>query len=225
MKYDETTKTILERSTTNKTFVLYRDKPKVFECNVKVDGANLSKTKARLIINFDDGLSLLYRGVIEQKTGNCQIAIPALKEIPDTDKGHAILEIIAEDTLFESWTAPISVTKFKNVVVEVQDYSEKDNKINVIIERDEDDDYELETQKLAKQRLEKKKLVENDLMIKKKINNHFIKFTKKGQLKEVIKHLEKTNLHPKAITWGKRVFKNETFNSKFFVKLYSKLLK
>jgi len=95
----------------------YRDKSKIFECNVSVDGAKITETKARLVLEFPNDRNLLFYGNI-QENGKCEIVVPALKEI-DECEGTAILEIIAESTYFESWTDNFTLDTNKKVTVEM----------------------------------------------------------------------------------------------------------
>jgi hypothetical protein len=95
----------------------YRDKSKIFECNVSVDGAKISETKARLVLEFPNQRNLLFYGNI-QENGKCEIVVPALKEI-DECEGTAILEVIAETTYFESWTDDFTLDTNKKVTVEM----------------------------------------------------------------------------------------------------------
>ena len=99
----------------------YTDKSKIFECNVSVDNAKISDTKARLVLQFPNKRNLLFYGNI-QEDGKCQIGIPALKEIEDCE-GTAILEVIAETTYFESWKDDFTLTANKRVTVEMVDDS------------------------------------------------------------------------------------------------------
>jgi len=95
----------------------YRDKSKIFECNVSVDGATIAETKARLVLEFPNDRNLLFYGNI-QENGKCEIVVPPLKEI-DECEGTAILEIIAESTYFESWTDDFALDTNKKVTVEM----------------------------------------------------------------------------------------------------------
>lgn len=95
----------------------YTDKTKIFECNISVDNAKLSDTKARLVLEFGNKRNLLFHGVIKPD-GNCEIAVPALKEM-DEGEGTARLEIIAENTFFESWSDKFVLERNKKVTVEM----------------------------------------------------------------------------------------------------------
>lgn len=98
--------------------ILYNDKSKLFECDIKLQGAKLSNTKARLILEFDDGPTVLYAGDINS-LGECKIEIPAIKY--DSKNGQAILEVIAESTVFEPWKSSFIVKRLKQVKVEVKE--------------------------------------------------------------------------------------------------------
>lgn len=100
-------------------YKLYTDKTEIFECKVKIDGASLSNSKARLIIESED-LNLLFNGRIDEQ-GNCKIPIKRLKGIlPESMKGEIKLEVIADDTYFIPWRSEFSVDAAKKVVVEVK---------------------------------------------------------------------------------------------------------
>lgn len=95
----------------------YRDKSKLFECNISVDGAKINETKARLVLEFPNERHLLFHGKID-KNGKCEILIPPLNEMEECE-GSALLEIIAEQTYFESWRDDFTLATNKKVVVEV----------------------------------------------------------------------------------------------------------
>ena len=94
----------------------FKDKPKLFECKLAVEGADLSNTKARLVLQFDNKTNLLFYGEVDDE-GKCKINIPALKENYG-NKGKAILEVIADSTYFESWDDDFNIEASKKVVVE-----------------------------------------------------------------------------------------------------------
>lgn len=97
----------------------FTDKSKLFECNISVDGAKVSETKARLVLEFENNRNLLFHGKINS-SGKCEILVPALKELNES-KGKATLEVIAEQTFFESWNDKFELVQDKSVVVEVFD--------------------------------------------------------------------------------------------------------
>lgn len=95
----------------------YKDKSKLFECNLVIEGAKLNETKARLLLEFPNDRKLIFNGDIDNN-GKCKVLIPALNEM-DECEGTATLEIIAEQTFFESWKDDFKLTQNKKVVVEV----------------------------------------------------------------------------------------------------------
>jgi hypothetical protein len=102
---------------------IFKDKTKLFECNIYVDGTKLSETKARLILEFPNNRNLLFHGDID-KTGKCEITIPALKEMEECS-GRAVLEVIAESSYFETWSDDFELETSKKVRVEMVDKSDK----------------------------------------------------------------------------------------------------
>ena len=114
-------------------YTLYTDKSEDFQCAIDVEGANLSETKARLVLDSDK-LNLLYEGTIDS-SGNCNIPISKLKNVLDEGtKGTMKLEVIAEDTYFSPWEDEFIVDTNKRVTVEVLSSKQtpiKENKITV----------------------------------------------------------------------------------------------
>jgi len=105
-------------------YKLFTDKAELFECDVKVEGTSLSKSKARLVIETQD-YSLLFKGKIGSD-GKCQVPIKKLNGLIDeSSNGQIKLEIIAEDTYFTPWESNFSVEKSKKVTVEVKTQEEK----------------------------------------------------------------------------------------------------
>lgn len=94
----------------------YKDKSKLFECKLAVEGADLSNTKARLVLQFENKTNLLFYGDVDSD-GKCSVVVPPLKENSSL-KGKAILEVIADSTFFESWEDIFEVEASKKVVVE-----------------------------------------------------------------------------------------------------------
>ena len=103
---------------------IYYDKAKEFECRVMVEGASLSSTKARLILQGDK-YNIIYEGKIDSK-GWCTIKINPTKNLFEhNETGKAVLEVIAEDTLFEPWNSKFKVLASKKVTVEVINKNKK----------------------------------------------------------------------------------------------------
>ena len=100
-------------------YKLFTDKPEVFECNIKLEGASLKNSQARLIIETED-INLLFNGSITLD-GKCTIPIKKLKGLLESNsEGQIKLEIIAEDTYFTPWKSKFQVEASKKVTVEVK---------------------------------------------------------------------------------------------------------
>ena len=100
-------------------YKLFTDKSELFECDIKLEGASLSKSSARLVVETQD-YSLMFNGSIS-KGGKCEIPIRKLKGLIDEDTtGNIRLEVIAEDTFFTPWESDFEVETSKKVTVEVK---------------------------------------------------------------------------------------------------------
>lgn len=97
----------------------FTDKSKLFECNISVDGdgATVNETKARLVLEFPNNRNLLFHGTINEY-GKCEVLVPALKELNESE-GNVILEVIADETYFESWNDSFKLEANKKITVEV----------------------------------------------------------------------------------------------------------
>ena len=105
-------------------YKLFTDKSELFECDIKLQGASLKKSKARLVVETQD-YSLMFNGSIS-KGGKCEIPIRKLKGLIDEDTtGNIRLEIIAEDTFFTPWESDFEVETSKKVTVEVKSQTTK----------------------------------------------------------------------------------------------------
>ena len=105
-------------------YKLFTDKSELFECDIKLEGASLSKSKARLVVETSD-YSLLFNGNINS-SGKCEIPIRKLKGLIDENTtGNIRLEVIAEDTFFTPWESDFEVDASKKVTVEVKSQSTK----------------------------------------------------------------------------------------------------
>ena len=100
-------------------YKLFTDKSELFECVIKLQGASLKKSKARLVVETQD-YSLMFNGSISNG-GKCEIPIKKLKGLIDEDTtGNIRLEVIAEDTFFTPWESDFEVETSKKVTVEVK---------------------------------------------------------------------------------------------------------
>ena len=105
-------------------YKLFTDKSELFECDIKLQGASLKKSKARLVVETQD-YSLMFNGSIST-SGKCEIPIRKLKGLIDEDTtGNIRLEVIAEDTFFTPWETNFEVETSKKVTVEVKSQTSK----------------------------------------------------------------------------------------------------
>lgn len=80
-------------------YTIQLDKTNNFECNIKVQGASIKKTKVNLVVESND-YSLKFKGTINED-GKISIPLTKLKGILDENvKGNLYLEVIADDTYF-----------------------------------------------------------------------------------------------------------------------------
>ena len=80
-------------------YTIQLDQTKNFECNLKIQGASLKKSKINMIIEGDD-FDIKLKGTIDS-TGQVTIPVKKLKGILDENvKGNMFLEVIADDTYF-----------------------------------------------------------------------------------------------------------------------------
>ena len=91
-------------------YKLFTDKAELFECDIKVEGTSLSKSKARLVVETSD-YSLMFNGSIDS-SGKCKVPIRKLKGLIDeSSNGSVRLEVIAEDTFFTPWESKFEIQK------------------------------------------------------------------------------------------------------------------
>jgi len=98
-------------------YPVFKDKFENFSCNVMVEGAKLTSTKARLILESDDW-NLVFDGEIDE-TGRCNIPIKKLNILDEGTVGKIRLEVIAENTIFSPWEDNFKVKVDKKVAVQV----------------------------------------------------------------------------------------------------------
>ena len=165
-------------------YKLFTDKSELFECDIKLEGASLSKSKARLVVETSD-YSLLFDGSISSND-KCEIPIRKLKGLIDENTtGNIRLEVIAEDTYFTPWESDFEVDASKKVTVEVKSQQTKKPIV--------------ETKVKVKVKDEKPTLTEKDhvinlfkLLIKEDINVDNISF-KRNELNNIVATYLKEN--------------------------------
>tara|TARA_R110001599_G_scaffold67850_4_gene191330 strand:+ start:6301 stop:6879 length:579 start_codon:yes stop_codon:yes gene_type:complete len=100
-------------------YKLFTDKIENFEARIKLEGASLKKSSARLVVEAEN-FSLLFNGTIDD-SGNVSVPVRRLKGLLDENTSGAIrLEVIAEDTFFTPWESTFSVDTAKSIKVEIK---------------------------------------------------------------------------------------------------------
>ena len=103
-------------------YKLYTDKIENFEAKIKLEGASLNKSKARLVVEAD-GFDVMFKGTIS-KSGIVKVPVKRLRGLIDENtEGTIRLEVIAEDTYFTPWESKFKVEQSKKVTVEVKSQS------------------------------------------------------------------------------------------------------
>jgi TusA-related sulfurtransferase len=117
-------------------YTIYTDKTEDFKCKITVEGSEISKTSARLVLEGKN-YTLLFEGEID-KNGNCTVPIKKVKNVlAESEVGTMRLEVISDDTFFSPWEDEFEVKASKKVTVEFEDKSSKpvikENKVNVSV--------------------------------------------------------------------------------------------
>ena len=172
-------------------YTLFTDKTELFECNIKLEGASLKNSQARLIIESED-LNLLFKGQITSD-GKCIIPIKKLKGLLEgSTKGEIKLEVIADDTYFTPWKSEFIVEASKKLTVEVKSQDadliiESAPKVQVSGIKETESTIDPITEHIVKlvKLLIKEDINLNNLSIKKdKVNNIIATYTKDNPIQE-----------------------------------------
>ena len=173
-------------------YKLFTDKTELFECNIKLEGAKLKDSQARLIIESEN-VNLLFKGQITPE-GKCLIPIKKLKGLLEGEtKGEIKLEVIAEDTYFMPWKSEFVVEASKKLTVEVKSQDAEliiENaapKVQVSGIKEEKETTDPITEHVIKlvKLLIKENINLNNLTIKKdKVNNIIATYTKENPIQE-----------------------------------------
>ncbi len=172
-------------------YTLFTDKTELFECNIKLEGASLKNSQARLIIESED-LNLLFKGQITSD-GKCIIPIKKLKGLLEgSTKGEIKLEVIADDTYFTPWKSEFIVEASKKLTVEVKSQdaaliAESAPKVQVSGIKETENLADPITEHIVKlvKLLIKEDINLNNLSIKKdKVNNIIATYTKENPIQE-----------------------------------------
>jgi hypothetical protein len=101
------------------SYALFVDKPITFECKIELDGASLTETSARLVIERGNH-HIMFEGTVNSH-GVCTIPVSKMRGLLDEDAtGSMRLEVIAEDTFFQPWESDFHVESAKKMTVEVK---------------------------------------------------------------------------------------------------------
>lgn len=202
-------------------FKLYTDKNEIFECNISITGGTLNSTKVRMILNFDDKFDnsiVCYGNILENK--KCKITLPPLKNII-SKTGNAVLEVISDNTYFESWNSKFNIEKSKDVVVESVTIGSKEStntKVEINIES--------KKEKVKEPIKEVKKNIKSiDILnenIKERDKDRILKYIEQYKKivskKETKEKLEESlkNFEPSVVShvWSKNIFTEEYRNKK-----------
>ena len=171
-------------------YKLFTDKTELFECNIKLEGASLKNSQARLIIESED-LNLLFKGKIDS-TGKCTIPIRKLRGLLEgSTKGEIKLEVIADDTYFTPWKSQFTVEASKKLTVEIKSQDadliaeNASPKIQISGIKNDDNPVRDHIIKLVKL-LIKEDINVNNLTIKKdKVNNIIATYIKTNPIQEI----------------------------------------
>jgi len=107
-------------------YIVHKDKNQDFSCDISLEGADLNKTSARLILETNDW-NLVFFGSVD-KNGKCLIEIKKLSIFNEGVSGKIKLEIIAEDSIFTPWEKDFKVKVSKKVNVKIHESNNNRNK-------------------------------------------------------------------------------------------------
>jgi len=186
---------------------LYEDKGQTFKCKLKIEGAELSKAKARMVLSGTD-MDYIFNGVIT-KNGNCNIKFPALENF-NSGNGNAVLEVIVENGIFEPLKMSYEVKKHN--IVNVSEIQLNDDKASPSVVINEID-IESET-KFSDNGLIKENISSRDHKLIKEIIGNYNVLDKKVKRKMANK-IKKYHPDDGIVKWSKNVFNNvNSFSSK-----------
>jgi hypothetical protein len=107
-------------------YKIYRDKEEIFECNISVQGAKLSSSQVRLVLDHEI-CNLVFYGKIN-KDGKCVVPLKKMSLYPEKSSGRIRLEVIVEDTIFIPWEETFVVEGAKKVTVQIKSQKKVDFK-------------------------------------------------------------------------------------------------
>ena len=99
-------------------YKLLKDKNNEFQCEIKLEGANINNATARLFLEAD-GAEYSFKGEIDGD--KCTIPMGKLKKFANLlESGKIRLEVLADDTLFVPYESNYQLEAEKKVTVEVK---------------------------------------------------------------------------------------------------------
>lgn len=108
-------------------YKIYTDRNEDFICEVSVKNASLKNSIARLIVESDNGPTLVFNGKLDGD--KCVIPIKRLKGLmEENERGSIHLEVIVEDTYFKPWSDSFLVEEHTSVKVKVNEQKQSSNK-------------------------------------------------------------------------------------------------
>jgi hypothetical protein len=107
-----------ESVSSDDVYKLYRDKEENFECNITVEGASLTSSQVRLIIDTNL-MNLVFYGKL-YKDGRCMVPLKKMIMFPEGTRGQIRLEVIVDDTVFSPWESDCIVEGAKKVTVDLK---------------------------------------------------------------------------------------------------------
>lgn len=202
----------------------YKDSPSLFEVEVKIEGASLNESKARLLLEFDNEHTLLFNGTINSG-GICKVTIPALKEIKKSS-GRAILEIIADDTYFEPWKSQFDIQNKKSIkLVSEATISSVANNKKIVVNVQPTKKSVLTESKKEKKLLDgilKETCSPEDRHRIKTVLSNFTKL-QKNKKERLMKELKQYDPELTTVSWASKVFKDSsTMVAKYCMRLTEK---
>jgi len=190
---------------------LYKDRKSLFECKVKVENANLSNAKARLVLSGVQ-MDYVFKGNLDAM-GNFSAEIPPLYSI-DKKRGTAVLEVVVDGGYFEPFKTEYNLVS-KEVTVENVTVTDSVKSVKVEAAEVVKEKRIVESQEKTN-KIESKVFKSNSSLGDIKTAKHIIETIgnleekHKNALKEYVQY--KYNPSNKSLKWAKTVFKNPNSN-------------
>lgn len=159
-------------------YKIFLDQNRIFECDVKIEGATLDESEVRLFLETEN-FTLSFFGEIDAE-GNVKIPINKLKGIlKENLTGKIFLEVIAEDTVFKPWEDLYETNLSKKVEVSVKNKLDEQTQVKPKISfklKDEALDIDKHSKEIFKilenNKVDKKSLYKNTKVFNKLIERY-----------------------------------------------------